>query len=489
MTISTIKHCAIFLIMFICCANIAHAELEITEIMYDPQGSNDSHQWIEVYNNNSSPIDLLNCAITDYDTSWHYRSIVSEGTSVLAPYSYAIIAKTSDLQDFKIKNSTLPNIFLRANITLLSSNGKLGISLDKKSIANGSDVSYFSVMDDGNSLQKINNDWVPSIPTPGKENVLNTNNDTSSNTNNENSSPTSTSGASASSDSSTPKEVPIILKISTKIISPKTVIAGIPFSINSLTTTNRGQTYLTGKFVWNFGDGKMSEARQGLPFEYTYEYPGEYALNLTYFESYLSESSSASDRIIIKVVPSEVYINGVGDILDPFVEIGNKSSNEIFLSNWVITAGIHYFIIPEGTTLLPGKKIKLSPKITGFTGEDIRYVVITNPNNIISATYPNIIVKKVVQKSSSINENNTSTVEKVTQDNLPDNNSQIINLNELGASAGDSGIKVSKLAYSIIGLFVIIGLGIMSFVLIKKKTQVKDYLEKEIRAEDMTIIE
>ena len=73
-----LKKYFVFVVIFLGSFNVAHANLEITEVMYDPQGANTSHQWIEVYNNGSDSIDLTNWFITDYDTSWHFRSISSD---------------------------------------------------------------------------------------------------------------------------------------------------------------------------------------------------------------------------------------------------------------------------------------------------------------------------------------------------------------------------------------------------------------------------
>ena len=302
----------------------------------------------------------------------------------------------------------------------------------------------------------------------------------------------SSSTNSTSSSSSSSKVVPVVFKITTKIISPKNVTAGIPFSLSSLTTTNRGETYAVGKFVWNFGDGMVSKVDKSEPFEYLYEYPGEYALTLSYFDSYFSKGADATDRIIVKVIPSEIFISSVGSDIDSFIELENKSNYEIVLSNWVVTAGVHYFIIPEGTTLLSNKKIKLSPKITGFVGEDIKSVIITNPNKEITATYP-IEIKKPIQKNGTISKT-TYNNPVPANNNLQDDSSllkdsQVINLNDLGASAEGSGVNIPNSTYALIGLLVVIGLGVTSFLLIKKKDGNSDYIEKRIRAEDITIIE
>jgi hypothetical protein len=213
-------------------------------------------------------------------------------------------------------------------------------------------------------------------------------------------------------------------------------------------------------------------------------------LTLSYFDNSFSKIPVATDRITIKVIPSEVFISLVGTDKDPFIELENKSSYEIILSNWILIAGTHHFIIPEGTTILPNKKIKLSPKITGFVGEDIGSVVIVNPSKEIMATYPALIKKPIpkISSSSGVTYNNPiSTIVTPPDDSLSEN-SQIINLNDMEASAGKSGVNIPSSAYPFIGLFIVIGIGIASFV-IMKKNQVRDYIDERIRAEDMTIVE
>ena len=471
--------------MFFYCAHFAFANLEITEVMYDPQGANTSHQWIEVYNSGPNSIDLSTWSVTDHDTSWHFRTISSDSSTSLSPNSWAIIAKTSNLTDFKNKNQNLSGQILKANITLGASSGEIGLSSDKKNII--SEVSYFSLMDNGNSLQLINGEWVESTPTPGKENVLNIDEETTAgDTANiyDNSDITST-------DEVTSNEKLTVLKITTKIISPKIVIAGTPFSLSSLTTTNRSETYTVGNYVWNFGDGMVSKIYTSGPFDYMYEYPGEYSVTLSYFDSIFNKIADSTNKFVIKVVPSEIFVSAVGNTDDPFIEIENKSKYEITLSNWIVTAGSHYFIIPVGTIILSGKKIKLSPKITGFVGKDLQSVIITNQDKLIISNYPaemkNLILKKSIVSVAS----NNKTVP--TNNSLPDDqslvkDSQIINLNNLGASVQSSGFSVPKKAYPIIGLFAIIGIGGASFLLLKKKGDSPDYIDKEISAKDIKIV-
>ena len=477
------------LVVFFSWVGIANASLEITEIMYDPEGTDANREWIEIKNTGISSVDLTE-KVGKY-TRWrffkgpdnNYQLFSFDGSKEILPGGYAIIA--SDPSYFKIDWPNFGDvIFDSTNFSLTGSSTDIGIK-DTSDDSSFSPINYIpdpNANNNGNSLQLRGSVWKAAIPTPGIANSSNTNSSDNSSEDN--------------TVDETIDSIPVvnntseIFKITTKIISPKIVTAGIPFSLSSLTTTNRGETYAVGKFVWNFGDGMIREVMQSNPFEYVYEYPGEYVLTLSYYDSIFSIKPDAIDKMTIKIIPSGINISSVGTTSDPFIEIENKSTYEIILSNWVVTAGTHYFIIPEGTTLLPNKKIKLSPKITGFVGEDIKSVIIANPNKEIIATYPTEI-KKPIQKISSVNKTTNSNL--IPADNSQDDvllkDSQIINLNDLGANAKETGINIPNSTYPIIGLLVVIGLGIASFLLIKKRRDIEDYVEKGIRAEDMTIIE
>lgn len=462
MTLKIIKHYLILLVIFFSWAGVANASLEITEVMYDPEGTDTNREWIKLYNDGSENINIISGKT---NSAWRFGDgengealhYISDSLDI-GPGEYAILASDKDTY---IPEYSYSGLIADTSMSLNNTSGVVKIW-------------------DGSSPRKV----VSLFEYNANDSTDGNNESTSSNEDNSNSSTKSTT-------SSSKIEIPEVFKITTKIISPKNVTAGIPFSLNSLTTTNRGETYAVGKFVWNFGDGMVREIDKSSLFDYIYEYPGEYVLTLSYFDSHFSEVADATDRITIKVIPSEIYISSVGNSADPFIELENKSNYEIILSNWVVTAGVHYFIIPEGTTLLPGKKIKLSPKITGFIGEDIKSVTVTSPSKIITANYP-IQTKKSTQKNSSINNissNNFALPDNNLQDNSLLKDSEVINLNDLGAEASGSGINIPNSAYPLIGLLVVIGLGISSFLLIKMRNKDDDLLDKKIRAEDITIIE
>lgn len=472
-----IKLQIIFVVVFLFCVNFAEASVVINEVQLSPT----ENRFIELYNNGSSSVDLTDWYIQRKTmTGSTFGSLVSktyfQGKKIEAN-SYFVISR-SDINESDI---VYPSLTLTESNTIQLKNSNQEL-IDKIGWGDITDCGEVCAPNptDAKSIQLIEaGSWIINNPTPGKPNSeenIDSNDETEENKINND------------------KNQPEILKISSKIISPKIAIAGIPFYLNSLTTSNRGNTYAVGKFLWNFGNGASNISNKAEPFLFSYEYAGEYMITLSYFNSVFSKVPEATDKIIIKVVPADIYINSVGNINDPFIEIGNKSNYDILLSDWVITAGTHYFVIPEGTTIMSGKKIKLSPKVTGFIKEDLSFITITNPNKEIVITYPDLN-KKLVHNTNSVSKNiNNSSISSNNTTNDVDPvlaDSKIINLNDLSANALDSSRNIPKSAYPLIGLLVIIGIGITSFFMVKQKNNINDngYKEKGIRAEDMTIME
>lgn len=464
------KKITVLLVVFLSWANITYANVNINEFVSHPNDG--GKEWVELRNTTGSRIDL---------TGWKLTELSSPSTVPVE-------------KDLLLLSGFIDNIIVfDVGTTRLNDGGdSIGLYDGDTLIARityGTDGTVKNYSIDlaapliGNSGALISSNWLANqIPTKGLSNSLEENNISLDEEDG--------SVATISSKSSADKDEPEIFKITTKIISPKIVTAGIAFSVSSLTTTNTGKTYNFGKFIWNFGDGMKIEVRESKLFDYIYEYPGEYILSLSYFDNSFVLVPDAIDRIIIKVIPSDIYISSIGTDMDPYVEIENKSKYEVNLSGWKINGVNKTFIFPEGTILLQGKKIKLSPKITGFTGSDIKYLVIENPSGAQVATYPER--KKKIMQNSMINSSsydNSNSVKNNLKDNSLPENSQIINLNDLGANASGAKVNISNPIYYILGLVFIMALGFASFLFIKKKKDVPDYLEKTLRPEDMTIIE
>jgi len=436
--------------MFFSCVNIVSANVVINKVNLEPVGE----RYIKLYNNSNSVQDLTGWSIKRKSSGGIEYSLVSSSRldgKAIEGNNYLLL-----VNEGTYVGSLTPDVTWAKSYTFSSNNTILLY----------------------NQNDELVDDFLVSTDTTNDE-------DTSSGDIDNNTDTTSYTNA-----TSVEKENPDILKITTKIISPKVVIVGIPFNISSLTTTNRKEIYQVGRFIWNFGDGYKVEVRDSNPFFYTYEYPGEYNISLSYFDNSFNKIADATNSILIKVIPSEIYINSVGGSADPYVEIGNKSNYDIDLSGWILSGSLNSFTFPDGMMILKGNKIKLSPKITKFTNSDIEYLTIVNPNKDIVATYP---IKKKPSVNNNYIEKNFSTQNKNVINKEEGNvieNSNVINLNDLEANAGNTKTDLSDSTYGVIGLLVVISIGITSFLLIRKRHKnIPDYIDKEIRAEDIKILE
>ncbi len=489
------KHLIFISLVFFIFTHKVDAGVIINEVEISPT----EERFVELYNNGSSSVDLTDWYIQRKTaTGSSYSSLVSktyfEGKSIL-PDSYFVISKVNlGNSDIVYDSLTLTD---SNSIQLKDSNGDV---VDKLGWGSSNDCggTCAPAPVDGKSISKTSGgNFVVTTRSPGSINAEAENTDTSSTTNSTNDnggSSTQTFSSSGSSSVSSSKTIPEVYKFATKIIAPKIVTAGIPFSFDQQTTGTKKEKITLGKFTWNFGDGMQKQSTTSPSFEYTYNYPGDYVLSLSYFTSALEEKPIATDRLIMKVVAPGVIISSVGDSLDPYIEIENKGSYEVALYKWILKGNIHSFVLPEGMVILPNKKLKLSPKITGFDVNDLSYIEIVDSSGQIFATYPKTSVSDSNYSYTGSEEGNV-VKSSVVKNKEVKKEPEVINLNDLGASAAgagsaagaDNNLNNKILIY--LGLAGIILIGIISTFLIRRKTDYPDYVEKGISAKDMTIIE
>ncbi len=411
--------------------NKIYASLEITKIMYDPEGSDVDREWVEIYNSGNSVIN-----ITGGKTNQAWR--ISDGSLgdklhylsediILGPKSRAVIAKNKDV--FLSEYSSFDGDVVSSSISLPNTSGIVKIlngDDPRKTIVEKS----YDVSDLIEEIYIEENIDDEEYNTSYKSSVLKTDED---------------------------KKIKIITTTA-KIISDKTTIAGLAVNFDAKISNNKGIISNIGRFVWNFGDGTSTERDSVGVFDHVFWYPGEYVVVLNYYKKGDNEIK-ASDRITIKVLPSSLNIY-IGSLEDPYIEIENKSSYEINLSNWKIKTINKEFLIPDGTFILPNKKIKISPKITGFNFYELSKVEIFNPNGEIMSFYPKNLKNNKVEKSIHPQNINTKIVEVKEVEN-----SDSINLNENLKANALTEKSDFKINFYLLGLFIVILLGIFVIVL------------------------
>ncbi len=366
-----------------------HANVVITEIMYAPSTTDADHEWIEVYNNGASAVDLSTYHIQTDGASGSHHALVAQDSSSLAPLSYAVIVQKVDTFKTDYSNFT-GQIFDSSWSELTNSVGKNIIVLDGD--GNVSDqITYdptIGATDDGNSLQKKDDDtWVAAVPTPGSATIASVNqNSGGGGGGGGGSSQNIISTTDTIKKDTTPPPPP---KITAHIIGKKNIVAGLAVHFKPQVIGLSGENLYYGKFAWSFGDGMNREDTKPNDFYYYYQYPGDYVVVLDYYANSYTDIPEASDRLIVSVTPVETQISSI--MPDGGIEISNKSSFEIDLSNWnLYTTTNKKYTLPKSTFVISGKKIILSPKITQFTKDDEVNLSLYSPSNELISTYPEI---------------------------------------------------------------------------------------------------
>lgn len=447
------KYILVLSVLFILPTSFIESAVFINEVQIKPT----EERFVELYNSGSSEVDLTGWYLQRKTaTSESFGSLVSkkyfENKNIPAKGFFVISKTDSGQTDVVFETLTLTE---SNTIQLKNSNQEV------VSVVGWGDVSGSLVSNpgEGKSISLNDNDWIIGEPTKGEENTGEEDD-----------------GDTDEEDEDGEEKDNVILKINSKIIIPKTIISGIPFLLGGEVKSNKGGTYHVGKFVWNFGDGMSYQFKDSSPFNYTYEYDGEYMLSLSYFDNIFDELPESSSSMKVKVIPAEILISSVGDYRNPYVEIENKTSYDISLSGWMIKAGNKSFVFPDGTFILSKNKIKISPKITGFTGSDLSQVSISSPNLIINSIYPSVSFSKskVAVNTTLSNKVVSQEVAVETETKEMAEEEKPIDLNLLTASAGDAQEEKGRMVYPIVGLVVVIVLGVTSFLLLKKKKEPTD---------------
>ena len=147
----------------------AFAQISISEVVYDREGSDDGHEWIEVQNIGTELVDFSTYKLFEGNVN-HKITFVS-GEEKISPQNFAIIVQNS-----AVFLKSFPNFYG----TIFDSSFSLGNTVDNFSIKDEKlnqvdKYSYNSsqgAAGDGKSKQKIENEWLDSMPTPGTINLI-----------------------------------------------------------------------------------------------------------------------------------------------------------------------------------------------------------------------------------------------------------------------------------------------------------------------------
>jgi len=375
---------------------LTKASIRINEIMYDLEGSDDKKEWVEIYNDSSSAIDLKDWRFND--GSNHILNEPPEnggrGVLVLPAFGYAILA--SDAQTVISNYSSYSGIVIDTVMSLGNTEETLKIIDASGNVIDS--VSYNSSMGangDGKTLQKSSNLWVAGAPTHGLQNG-----DFAT----ASSSPQSSQSSSSveSSNSSTPSiasgSVAYVFKseqISAKAGGDKTAIVGADIVFEGKAYGFKNEPLEKARYFWTLGDGSYKE---GQNIRHVYKYTGNYIVVL----NASSGDISASDRVNVKVIPNELQIV---ETKNEFIKLKNKSDLILDLSGWFLKANGTVFNFPNYSLISANAELIISSDVSGlkFANNDFSAEILY-PNGSLAFSYkmPAIISSQSSSLISSV---------------------------------------------------------------------------------------
>ena len=406
----------------------ASGGLAITEVMYDPPGTDDKREWVEVCNQTTSDIDMHGYTfLTDGRGSTKHSLTPEQASSVVPSGMCAVIVQ--DPTGFRGDYPNYTGLMFDSSWTgLTSTAGKYLLILDDQS--NILDERIYDPRIGGNntgdSLQKNSyGAWYEARPSPGVPNdegalsVLRdggsgatTGNDTtsssSSDTTSSSTSTSSTSTVNSSSDTSTSAATSNTLGGSSPssagftvgdprsmaphgtLSAPTRSFAGIPVTITNAMYGSLNAPLVFGASHFALGDGSSYDGMARNSFQHVYKYPGTYVVTLEYRQNPSLPNPDVSLRLTIEVSAPSVSIATVMD--DGSIVLLNSGMKEADISHWVLAPGGQLsaasFYIPPGTIVLPANKVIFTPVTTGFSLSSAKTAALLLPSGIPAATAP-----------------------------------------------------------------------------------------------------
>jgi hypothetical protein len=340
------------------------AALVISEVAYDPAGTDSGHEWIEVWNDGASAVDLAGWSVLEAGVM-HRLAAYGADALVVEAGGYAVVADRPELflADFPSARSAIDSAFSLSNtgeeVALVSPEGVQ---------ASSATWSSESGAKDGLTWQLSGAAWIAAAATPGAENA------------DREAAPAATSSAAVS-----PSAPSVSAHSGTSGLSsvkPKrefSVDAGrarvVPVGA-TLEIEPRAEGEARVSYSWSWGDGASSKGKKG---SHTYKFPGTYVVVLNARSSH--GGASVSRTLATALAPDVALAPVPGG-----VRLASGGSGELNLGGFKIRTSAGEYEVPRDTILLPGAEVVLPQEWLGFAVGGGAGVELVRPDGKVAAS-------------------------------------------------------------------------------------------------------
>lgn len=360
--------------------------LIINEIMSNPIGDDGGREWIELYNNSSSTVDISSLTISIKGGSFVSVFPVSGGTTI-TPDGYVVIGSTVSgatkfLQDYVSYSGPL----LRSSISLVNT-GATSVEIKIGGVTADA-LSSYTAAKEGQTYSRFAGGFSSGTPTPGSENKAIT--EEASNASTNTSSTTATQAAIA--------QAPIpVSDIVLYLPQEKVVVAGAESNFSIFGLTRAGNTIENLVYTWAYGDGGQGVGSSTL---YRYAYPGRYIAQVEGGNGYVA----GTGRMNVRVVAPDISIVGINTgKYGVYIDIENPNNYDLDFSQWRLLIDGASFPFPKNTLIAADGVTHISGLAMGFASTTI------SNTSVVKIVFPNleevtryIFLKENLQSSSIV---------------------------------------------------------------------------------------
>lgn len=377
----------------------SHSQVEITEIMYDVDGTDAGYEWIEIHNISGDSIEITEWYFFENET---YHGLHAEGFTLLEEGERALIVQNI----YNIESLYGNSIKLIKSSFGLNNSGESLAVYDKDKIL-VTEIEYTSesgAAGDGNSLQiDSNNSWIAANPTPGTRNTeLLTIGDENTESNN-----TKESSLKAKKEKNIENYYTGYININSQLIAREAIDISA-YVIHS----KKGKDIKKlkgGSYYVNFGDGSFFESDERIETSHIYEYPGSYIISFEYIKHDWHEEIKNNPPLIVykKVEISEpdIAIKKIDNRLS--VVLVNNISLDVDIAGWHLVSGDQKYTFPKYSYIESMSQITVPRNIHSLSsiyGDN--WITLVNSENITISSYTSNAQKmKKANPSDSSNNN------------------------------------------------------------------------------------
>ncbi len=348
--------------------------LIISEIEFDPAGSDTDREWIEIFNDTNASVDLTTYKFFEANTN-HGIDILS-GDKNVASGEYVVLVQ--DLDKWKADFPSYTGKIFKSSFSLSNTGELLSLKDSGGNVLNTVTYSPSATgAGNGSTINYNGSGYVKADPTPGSGNlsvsttVPPVDNGTTTDT-------VATSTATTTDDlfvaptyysrSYWPESEKIYLNAGENKIG----ISGGDVIFEGRAVTGDKKPVTNATFFWNFGDGENGE---GKTVTHIYKYPGEYTVDI---EAY-SSGNKRNGQIFVKIVDPELKIKLKDLRGDKVVEVANNGKDAVDIGGYIIktTGGEFEFrsTLGKHLSIMPKKIINISQSTLKFATSTTKVVL------------------------------------------------------------------------------------------------------------------